>query len=360
MVPAFAAKSNGQILLRSRGARREILLNRPEALNALTLEMIDDMRAVLVAYAKDPEVGFIVVRGAGERGLCAGGDIRRIYQSLQSTDDWPGRMWSSEYALNSYIAKYPKPYVALMDGIVMGGGIGISAHGRYRVVTERTKAAMPEVGIGLIPDVGATWLLSRAPGETGTCLALSGMTFGAGDAIYAGLADTYVPSSRLDDMVGAIAGLEVGNVSALAHCIASYSGTPPPSTLELHRTAIDTCFRHDTIEDMIVNLDNAGTAFATGLAASLRNNSPTSLKVTLKLLRLARHSTSLEDCLGREYSAVLHAAARATDLKEGIRAAIIDKDRKPRWSPSEIENVSDSDVAGYLNHQPSIAIPFVH
>src|SRR6201998_1686944 len=192
-----AAGAEPDLIARREGAAGIIRLNRPKAINAVTLEMFRDIDKALDEFESDPAVGLILLEGAGERGLCAGGDIRALYESSKVKGDLGKILWREEYILNARIAKFPKPYVAFMDGIVMGGGVGLSAHSRHRVVTERTKLAMPEVGLGFFPDVGGTWLLSHSPGEIGTYFGLTGQTMNGPDAIYARFADTVVHSSQL-------------------------------------------------------------------------------------------------------------------------------------------------------------------
>jgi enoyl-CoA hydratase len=347
------------VLLERRATLAIIVLNRPEALNALSLDMGREMARFLDALEKDATVACVAVKGAGERGLCAGGDIRTLYDSALRADGWPEVFWAEEYALNARIASFPKPYVAVMDGIVMGGGVGISAHARHRIVTERTKVAMPEVGIGLIPDVGGSWLLSRPRGEAGTCLALTGMTIGAGDAIHAGLAGSYIPSTKLDAVAEALARLPAGaGDGEVASLLAAFAEPPPPSRLEEQRAVIDGCLSFDTVEEIQAALVRSDAPFAKEILAAMLSKSPTSLKVTLKLLRLGRASKGLEECLEREYRAVLHATALAADMVEGIRAAVIDKDRNPKWCPGRLEDVAEKDVAAFLEKAPSRPIPF--
>ena len=197
---------DGDIVVREHGVLRRLTLNRPKALNALTLDMAATMLAQLRAWQDDPAVGAVLIDGAGERALCAGGDLRALYDAAKSGDDLPARFWSTEYRLDLLIARYRKPVIAIMDGMVMGGGVGISAHAAHRVVTERSTIAMPEVGIGYFPDVGASFLLARAPGRVGFHLALTGERVGAADAIYAGLADIHIPAERLAELPAALAG----------------------------------------------------------------------------------------------------------------------------------------------------------
>src|SRR5271154_4050322 len=196
---------DAEVVVREHRALRRITLNRPKALNALTLDMAVTMTALLRSWAADPAVGAVLIDGAGERGLCAGGDIRALYDAAKSGDSLPARFWATEYHLNVLIARYPKPVIAIMDGMVMGGGVGISAHASHRVVTERSAVAMPEVGIGFFPDVGVSFLLARSPGYVGTHLELTGMRIGAADAIYSGLADTHIAAAKLADLPSALA-----------------------------------------------------------------------------------------------------------------------------------------------------------
>jgi len=342
------ASPTPQIRIMRHGALRIIELNRPEALNALTLEMVRAMTAALEAYEHDPAVGLVVVRGAGERGLCAGGDIRTLYNSVRANDGWVEDFWREEYALNARIARFPKPCVAIMDGFVMGGGVGISAHASHRIVTERTKFAMPETAIGLMPDVGTTYLLPKAPGEAGTCLALTSMTANANDAIYTGFADYLVPSSELsalqEDLVHLPATVSNAGVASI---IEAYAVNPDSSILNEERALIDRCMAADRIETIEEELARAATPYAKELLDTLRTRSPTALKVTLALLRKGRTSASLAECLNREFTAMMHAASQHDPI-EGIRAAVIDKDRNPKWNPSQLAAVTDNDVSAFF------------
>src|SRR3982751_754748 len=204
----------GDLVARVEGSAGIIRLNRPKAINAVTLEMFRDIDKALDRFKRDPAIGLILLEGAGERGLCAGGDIRALYESSKARGDLGKILWREEYILNARIAKFPKPYVAFMDGIVMGGGVGLSAHASHRVVTERTKLAMPEVGLGFFPDVGGTWLLARSPGEIGTYFGLTGQTMNGPDAVYAGFADAVVPSGKLAGLREALVNLDAGADSA--------------------------------------------------------------------------------------------------------------------------------------------------
>ncbi|MGK4904316.1 enoyl-CoA hydratase/isomerase family protein [Streptomyces albus] len=334
------------VLAAKDGRVGRLVLNRPQALNALDLEMVRRVAAALDAWEDDPEVAAVVISGAGERGLCAGGDMRGVHDDVRAGGGAASaRFWAEEYRLNARIARYPKPYVALMDGIVMGGGVGISAHGTVRVVTERARVAMPETGIGFVPDVGGTWLLSRAPGETGTHLALTAGPVGAGDALLCGLADHFVPSERLADFSAALAH------TPPQEAVARYAAPAPPAALAAHRSWIDTCYAADDIEEILRRLRDSGATAAKEAAEAIEGKSPTALKVTLAALRRARGLHSLEEALEQEYRTSV-ATLSSHDLVEGVRAQLVDKDRRPRWSPATAAEVSDAEVARHFAAPP--------
>jgi enoyl-CoA hydratase len=329
------------VLLRTEGRAGFITLNRPRAINALTHAMVLAVDGALTAWEHDPAVTTVVIEGAGERGLCAGGDIRAIHDDARSGGSASAAFWRDEYRLNARISHYPKPYVAVMDGIVMGGGVGVSAHGSVRIVTERSKIAMPETGIGFVPDVGGTYLLALAPGELGTHLALTGSPTGAGDALLCGLADLYVPSGSLPRLIADLAHAPVRQV------LGQYAQQEPPGELAAARPWIDACYAADTVEEIIDRLLEHGGSAAKETAETLLTKSPTSLKVTLAALRRARRLGPLENVLDQEYR-VSCAALTAPDLVEGIRAQVIDKDRSPRWTPPTLAEVTDADVERFF------------
>ncbi|QKW25814.1 enoyl-CoA hydratase/isomerase family protein [Streptomyces seoulensis] len=330
------------VVLRTRGRAAHITLDRPKALNALTHEMVRRIDAALAQWEHDPAVETVVVSGAGERGLCAGGDIRAIHDDARYGDGSAAEaFWRDEYRLNARIARYPKPYVALMDGIVMGGGVGVSAHGSVRIVTERSRIAMPETGIGFVPDVGGTHLLALAPGELGTHLALTGAQIGADDALLCGLADHYVPSAHLTDLLTDLADLPVHDA------LERHVQQPAEGELAARREWIDACYAADTVEEIVQRLLARGGPAAEEAAETLLAKSPTALKVTLAALRRARRLGPLERVLDQEYR-VSRACLRGPDLVEGIRAQVIDKDRDPHWSPRTLAEVTEADVARFF------------
>ncbi|WP_280509854.1 enoyl-CoA hydratase/isomerase family protein [Nocardia farcinica] len=322
-----------------------ITLNRPKAINALNHPMALAITEALRAWATDDEVRTVVVTGAGERGLCAGGDIVAIHADAKSgntgADSPTGRFWRDEYILNALIGRYPKPYVVVMDGIVMGGGVGLSGHGSHRIVTERSKVGMPEVGIGFVPDVGGTYLLSRAPGEIGTHVALTTARMSAGDAIAAGFADYFVPSEHIPALLDTLRS-ETADVA-----IAKFATTAPESALVAQRDWIDSCYSAPTVEEIVERLQTADAPEARAAAADILGKSPVALKVTLRSLRAARELDSLEAVLDEEYRVSI-ASLGSHDLAEGIRAQVIDKDRNPRWSPATLAEVTDEQVAAYF------------
>ncbi|RED42036.1 enoyl-CoA hydratase [Rhodopseudomonas thermotolerans] len=352
------AVTEPDLIVRREGAAGVIRLNRPKAINALTLEMARDLDNALDDFAADPNVALILVEGAGERGLCAGGDIVGLYNSAREGGDLGKVFWREEYITNAKIAKYPKPYVAFMDGLVMGGGVGIAGHGSHRIVTDKTKIAMPEVGIGFFPDVGGTWLLTRSPGEIGTYFGLTGDIMNGADAIHAQFADAYVPTVNWAALRQALTEAPSGASAAqVGGIIARFAGQPAKGPAELHQAEIDRCFGHETIEQIVAALQNDASEFAQAALKTLRIKSPTSLKVTLKLLRAARHRASLEECLVHEYRAALQVFV-SDDFVEGVRAAVIDKDRKPKWRPATIAEVTPEIVARYFEDRGDDELKF--
>lgn len=318
-----------------------ITLNRPKAINSLNQQMVDALSAILTDWADDAAVRAVVLSGAGERGLCAGGDVVSIYHSARKDGVEARRFWRDEYLLNAQIAEFPKPYVAVMDGIVMGGGVGVSAHANTRVVTDTSKIAMPEVGIGFIPDVGGVYLLSRAPGGLGLHAALTGAPFSGADAIAMGFADHYVPHGDVEAFRRAVVADGVENA------LAKYAVEPPPGELAAQRNWIDDCYAGDTVEDIVAALRDHDAGPANDAADLIATRSPIALSVTLAAVRRAANLATLKDVLVQDYR-VSSASLRSHDLVEGIRAQLIDKDRNPKWSPAQLAAVTAADVEAYF------------
>ncbi len=339
------------VLVNVEGVCGRLTLNRPRAMNALTLEMVRALSSALREWMADPAVQFVLLDGAGDRGLCAGGDIRALYDAAVSGElDRAATFFREEYGLNSLIASYPKPFVAFMDGVVMGGGIGVSAHGSRRVVTERSALAMPETGIGFVPDVGGTYLLGKAPDELGTYMALTTQRVGAADAIEVGLADMFVPSTKLPALVQESE--ECRNGAELDVCLRAAASKPPAGFFATQRTWIQECFGASTVEEIVESLRGRTEPEALQAAAEIDAKSPTALKVTLRALREAGQSSDLKTSLCEEYKIAM-ACLRHHDFAEGVRAAVIDKDRNPKWCPSFLAKVTPALVDSFFMNNGS-------
>ena len=328
-----------EVLFERRGRLGVVILNRPTAVNALTAGMAAAMLEQLTLWADDDAIATVLVRGAGDRGLCAGGDIVAIYRDMLDGGDATADFWADEYRLNLLISEYPKPYVAFMDGLVLGGGVGISAHGSVRIVTERTRTGMPETTIGFVPDVGGTLLLSRSPGETGAHAALTGAHLSGADALFLGLADCFVPSASLAELAVAL------ETEAVEAAVARFAEPAPQSVLAAQQEWIAACYSSDDAEEILRRLRTVGGE-AAGAAETIEAKSPTAVKVALESLRRVR-GLSLEQALEQEYRVGLHFLA-GPDFREGIRAQVVDKDRNPRWKPATLAEVTPADVAAYF------------
>jgi len=326
------------ILFERRGAAGLVTLNRPQALNAVTHGMVRALRAKLDQWRDDPAVTRVVVTAAGERAFSAGGDLRHIYDLGRA-----GRFeealdfWRDEYALNAVIKRYPKPYVALIDGIVMGGGVGISIHGSHRVAGDRYQFAMPEVGIGFFPDVGATWFLPRLPGALGTYCGLTAERLRAEDAVPAGVATHRVRSARFADLLEGLCGTVP--VDALIGAFAEPAAAGPVVAM---RDTIDRHFAAHTVEDIVAGLESDLGAPAQAMAGAMRGKAPRSLKIALAQVRRGR-SWSFDDCMRAEFR-IVSRVVRGEDFYEGVRAVIIDKDNAPRWRPDQLSQVTEAEV----------------
>jgi enoyl-CoA hydratase len=344
-----------EILFDRRGVAGLVTLNRPKALNAVTLGMVRALTRQLKEWRADPSVTRVVLSAAGGRAFSAGGDIRALYEA--GTTGRHAEMlafYGEEYVLNTMIKRYPKPYVALIDGIVMGGGVGLSVHGSHRVAGDRFSFAMPEVSIGFFPDVGATWFLPRLPGELGAYCALTGERLGAADGIAATVATHRVGSSRFAELVDALC----GNISVDA-TLAAFAETAEMGRLSHHRGAIDRLFKGSSVEDILGALDAEAASgasdseFARTTASAIRTKSPTSLKLALAQMR-AGSGLSFEGCMQTEFrivSRVIH----GHDFYEGVRAVIVDKDNAPRWRPAALADVSEAEVQRHFAPLPHAA-----
>ena len=334
--------SASEIHISRRGAVGHILLDRPKALNAVTLSMVRAITGALDAWEHDAAVRCIVVEAVGEKDFSAGGDIRQLYeQGRVGAHDAQLEFWREEYVLNERIRSYPKPYVALVDGIVMGGGVGVSLHASHRIAGDRFAFAMPEVGIGFFPDVGATYLLPRLPGRAGAYLALTGSRAKTGDAVALGLVDAYVPSAQISALSAALA--ESGDANSV---IAKFRASAPDASLPTHRDVIDHCFDAATVADILQRLDADGRDFAIAAARTIRDKSPTSLAIALRQMQVGA-DLSMKEAMQTEFR-IVSRLCRGNEFLEGIRATIIDKDGAPLWQPSTIDAVKTIDIDRYF------------
>jgi enoyl-CoA hydratase len=340
------------IRIERQGGLGLIALNRPQALNTLSLAMYRAFDPQLVAWGRDPEIHAIAVKGEGGRAFCAGGDVRAIYDARQSavgSGDYKTDFFREEYSLIARVHRFPKPYLALMDGIVMGGGAGISVNGSHRIVTEKTLFAMHEVFIGLFPDVGASRFLGLAPGRAGLYLALTGKRIGAADCLYLGFGTHYVPSARLGDLVESLAAIRFHPGTARAQvdaAIARFAADPGPATLPAIRPEIDRVFAEESVKAIRGALEKEPADWAKEARAAMARASPLSLKIAFRQLQLGQ-GMSVEQALALEYRMTQHVMA-GHDFFEGIRATLVDKDNQPRWQHAKLEDVSDQEVESYF------------
>jgi enoyl-CoA hydratase len=339
-----------EILFERRGAAGLVTLNRPRALNAVTLGMVRALHRQLEDWRVDSAVTRIVVTGAGGRAFSAGGDIRQVYELGKAGRQEEALIyWREEYALNSIIRRYPKPYISLLDGIVMGGGVGVSIHGSHRVAGDRFLFAMPEVNIGFFPDIGATWFLPRMPGELGTYCALTGERLHADDALASTIATHRVASSRLTSLREGLC--ENGAVDDVLGGFSAKAIDPAIGGVMAHAHAIDDLFAGDTVEAILARVDAAAASTEEGMwaaatAKAIRSRSPTSVKIALAQIRRGR-SLSFEECQRMEFR-IVSRIVYGHDYYEGVRATIIDKDNTPKWNPASLDDVSAADVERYF------------
>ena len=343
-----------EILLERRGGLGIVTLNRPKALNTLSLAMYRVFDPQLVRWGRDDSVQALIVRGAGDRAFCAGGDVRAIHDARhhpQGAGDYKADFFREEYCLIQRVHRFPKPYVALVDGIAMGGGCGVSINGSHRVASERTLFAMPEVQIGLFPDVGASRFLNLCPGRIGRYLALTGARIRAADALYCGFATHYVPHDRVAELTDALAALDWnprGRGRQAGEVIARFAGDPGPPRLAALQSDIDRCFSGGSVEAIVAALRRETGDWAKEALAAIERASPLSLKIAFHQLELGR-GLSIEEALALEYRMTQH-VMQGHDFFEGIRALLVDKDNAPRWQHGSLEAVTAEEVAGYFEN----------
>jgi len=327
------------ILIRRVGHAGRITLNRPRAMNALTYDMCLAIEAALDAWRGDAQVALVIIDAAPGKAFCAGGDIQQMYRSARAGDFAYGqRFWADEYRMNAKIAAFPKPYVALMHGFTMGGGVGVSCHGSHRIVGETSQIAMPECGIGLVPDVGGSYLLASAPGHVGEYLGITSARMSGADAIYAGFADKFVPEVNWPELIEILE--KTGDVAAIDR----FESCCGDSELRASRDVIDTVFSAPSLVEIEQSLSQIPVEFSQKALKSLRQNSPLSGVVTLEMIRNLRPEPDICAALTQEYR-VTSRAAEHGDFIEGIRAAIIDKDRAPKWKHRSVAEVTASEIS---------------
>jgi enoyl-CoA hydratase len=344
---AMRDHSTDEVRFTRKGGIGLITMTRPKALNALTLHMCLAMRAQLRDWARDESIGAVVIEGEGEKGFCAGGDIRALHDSGKAGTPYALEFYANEYRLDNLIAHYPKPYVALMDGITMGGGVGVSVHGSHRVLTDRTVFAMPETGIGLIPDVGGSYFLPRLPDEAGTFLGLTGERLKAGDALDLGIGTHYVPGD-LEAVKDDLAKADYGGDprKAVSAVLDRHAGRVPEVRLRPHRPAIARHFAADSVEAILAALETDGSEWALAQAEAMRTKSPSSMKVAFRQIREGAR-LDVSDCFRLEFRLVTRVMG-GHDFYEGVRAVIIEKDNAPKWKPATLEEVSGAEVDSYF------------
>lgn len=343
-----------QILARKRRSIGHITLNRPETLNALTEEMCVGITRALQDYAADPEIGAVVIDGAGERAFCAGGDVILLHDSGKASDNRAEKFWRTEYALNEYIYRYPKPYITLIDGFVMGGGVGLSVHGRLRVAGDTTRFAMPETGIGYFPDVGGTYFLPRLGNAVGNWLGLTGANIGPGQSCALGVANAFIPTARHEDLISALAEADLdGSDLAVATVMKAFVQRPPAAE---DLPAAISCFDETTVPAILRALDADGSEWAAKQAKSMRRKSPLALAATLEALRRGG-KLRFREAMERELDYSL-GFLKTQDFYEGIRSQLIDKDRNPKWS-HDMGGVTPSQVSRVLSRHALSPLEFL-
>jgi enoyl-CoA hydratase len=342
-----AVTTEAELIAIVEGRAGRLRLNRPRPIHALTLEMCQQMSAALAEWRDDPAVELVMIDHAQGRGFCAGGDVRAVAESGKGDGAYARKFFHDEYQMNHLLFTYPKPVVAVMDGITMGGGAGISDPARYRIVTERTVYAMPETGIGLFPDVGGGWYLSRLPGRTGVFLGLTGARLDGAECLAIGIGTHCLPSEAIEEVKAAI----IAEPQAIDAILADAAVPPPPARILDNRERIDGLFASDRLEDILAALDADGSEWAAKERAALATKSPQAMKLTLRVIAEGRDRTDFADELAQEYAISARVACHH-DFIEGIRALLVDKDNQPRWDPSTPEGVSDQMIDEILAPLP--------
>ncbi len=336
-----------EVLFEERGCLGIITLNRPKALNSLSTGMCVLMDEALVKWAGDDAIRAVIIQGAGEKAFCAGGDVKTLAENSPADHHKATEFFATEYVMNSRIYHFPKPYIALLDGITMGGGVGVSVHGSHRIITERCLFAMPESAIGLIPDVGGSYFMPRLPGNLGMYLGLTGARLKGADILYAGIGTSYMTSDRIDAFVASLAEAEIEDATDVDRIIADFAADPGEAPLDEFRDLIDAAFDEQSIEDIMDHLDAIDHEWAGKTLSKLKKMSPISMKVIVEQI-LRGGELEFNDAMKMEYRIVSHIVSYQSDFYEGVRAVLIDRDQNPTWNPATVDEVSDDMVAAHF------------
>ncbi len=341
--------SEAEILFEQRGCLGIITLNRPKALNSLSTNMCQLMDQALLKWADDDAVKAVIIQGAGDKAFCAGGDVKTLAQNSPEDHHRATEFFATEYVMNSRIYHFPKPYIALLDGITMGGGVGVSVHGSHRIITEKTLFAMPESAIGLIPDVGGSYFMPRLPGKLGLYLGLTGARLRGADILYAAIGTSYMTSEKIEAFVRGLAEADIADAIDVDRVIADFADDPGDAPLDEYRDLIDAAFGEETIEDIMDHLDAIDHEWAAKTLSKLKKMSPVSMKVIIEQI-LRGGELAFNDAMKMEYRIVSHIVSYQSDFYEGVRAVLIDKDQNPTWNPATIDGVTDDMVAAHFQH----------
>ncbi|WP_339862761.1 enoyl-CoA hydratase/isomerase family protein [Paremcibacter congregatus] len=339
--------SEAEILFEARNGLGIITLNRPKALNSLSTDMCAQMDQALINWAEDDAIKAVIIRGAGEKAFCAGGDVKTLAENSPEDHHLATEFFRTEYVMNSRIYHFPKPYIALLDGITMGGGVGVSVHGSHRIITEKTLFAMPESAIGLIPDVGGGYFMPRLPGKLGLYLGLTGARLRGADILYAGIGTSYMASAKLDDLIDALGAAEIKDVQDVDQVISAFAEDPGEASLDEFRDLIDAAFGEVTLEAVLDHLDAIDHPWAEKTLATLNKMSPVSMKVIIEQI-LQGAELEFDDVMKMEYRIVSHIVSYQSDFYEGVRAVLIDKDQNPTWNPPTVDAVTDEMVMAHF------------
>ena len=335
------------ILFEKRGCLGLITLNRPRALNSLSRDMCQRMDEALIKWAEDDAIRAVIIQGAGEKAFCAGGDVKTLAENSPEDHHMATAFFATEYVMNSRIYHFPKPYIALLDGITMGGGVGVSVHGSHRIITEKTLFAMPESSIGLIPDVGGSYFMPRLPGKLGLYLGLTGARLRGADVLYAGIGTSYMASEKLAEFVSELAKADISDATDVDRIIAAFAEDPGAAPLDEYRDFIDAAFGEDTLEDIMDHLDAIDHEWAAKTLSKLKKMSPISMKVIVEQI-LRGAELDFNEAMKMEYRIVSHIVSYPSDFYEGVRAVLIDRDQNPKWNPALIEDVTDEMVMAHF------------